>query len=136
VTWILGPSFGWSNLEPSVAIISACLPTYAPLFRSLRNKGNSGENGGSSAYLGRKGTPHHGSHVGAHSQTPSFLRGQPHFRIQDDDDDEVELTHQFRAEGHHHHKEIGTSASVNSASEHSDTITVKTQIQVVSSERF
>ncbi|KAF5493503.1 Satratoxin biosynthesis SC1 cluster protein 4 [Colletotrichum fructicola] len=38
VTWWMGPSFAWSSLEPSVAIISACLPTFAPLFRMGRNK--------------------------------------------------------------------------------------------------
>ncbi|KAF4413910.1 hypothetical protein CFRS1_v008429 [Colletotrichum fructicola] len=38
VTWWMGPSFAWSSLERSVAIISACLPTFAPLFRMGRNK--------------------------------------------------------------------------------------------------
>ncbi|OLN97009.1 hypothetical protein CCHL11_02256 [Colletotrichum chlorophyti] len=38
VTWWMGPSFAWSSLEPCVAVISACLPTYAPLFRMGRTK--------------------------------------------------------------------------------------------------
>lgn len=32
-TWWMGPGMAWSSIEPSVAIISACLPTFAPLFR-------------------------------------------------------------------------------------------------------
>ncbi|KAF4424714.1 hypothetical protein F53441_14224 [Fusarium austroafricanum] len=32
VTSWMGPSFAWSSLEPSVVVISACLPTLAPLF--------------------------------------------------------------------------------------------------------
>ncbi|KAI4719851.1 hypothetical protein E4T48_03946 [Aureobasidium sp. EXF-10727] len=67
VTWIFGPAFGWSSLEPSVAIISACLPTFAPLFRSLHKK--------STSNLGKSG---HGSHS-------SYLRSgrSGHIPLQD-----------------------------------------------------
>lgn len=120
VTWILGPAFAWSSLEPSVGIIAACLPTFAPLFRSIRNKHtNSGKGTGSNGYMGRSGP----SHLGNHSQTPTFMHGQSHFRIEDD---EVELTdkkHQFGGTGSH------TSHSRDS-SENEHGITVKTQIQV------
>ncbi|KPM42205.1 hypothetical protein AK830_g4328 [Neonectria ditissima] len=37
-TWWMGPTMAWSSIEPSVAIISACLPTFAPLFRLRRSK--------------------------------------------------------------------------------------------------
>ncbi|KAI9373482.1 hypothetical protein BJX61DRAFT_381810 [Aspergillus egyptiacus] len=33
VTWLMGPVFIWSTIEPSVAIICACLPHFAPLAR-------------------------------------------------------------------------------------------------------
>lgn len=32
----MGPGMAWSSLEPSAAIISACLPTFASLFRKGR----------------------------------------------------------------------------------------------------
>ncbi|ESZ96339.1 hypothetical protein SBOR_3271 [Sclerotinia borealis F-4128] len=76
LTYILGPAFGWSSLEPSVAIIGACLPTFAPLFRGIRNKGSS--TGGQGSY-----------HVNL-SQTPHFFKQQSNFG--NEDSDEVELT--------------------------------------------
>ncbi|PYI06949.1 hypothetical protein BO78DRAFT_367638 [Aspergillus sclerotiicarbonarius CBS 121057] len=33
VTWMMGPVFIWSSIEPSVAIVCACLPHLAPLAR-------------------------------------------------------------------------------------------------------
>lgn len=33
VTWLMGPVFIWSTIEPSVAIVCACLPHLAPLAR-------------------------------------------------------------------------------------------------------
>jgi len=76
VTYILGPSFGWSSLEPSVAIISACLPTFAPLFRGIRNKDSSAKSGGTSDQLKTIGQI-------------SNRHGQSHIRIEDE---ELELT--------------------------------------------
>ncbi|KAH6977356.1 hypothetical protein BKA56DRAFT_732660 [Ilyonectria sp. MPI-CAGE-AT-0026] len=35
-TWWMGPTMAWSSIEPSIAIVSACLPTFAPLFRFNR----------------------------------------------------------------------------------------------------
>ncbi|KAI5240377.1 hypothetical protein E4T42_08390 [Aureobasidium subglaciale] len=55
VTMILGPAFGWSSLEPSIAIISACLPTFAPLFRGLRKR--------SASKLGKSGQGSHSSYL-------------------------------------------------------------------------
>ncbi|KAK6614264.1 hypothetical protein H4I96_00585 [Botrytis cinerea] len=78
ITYILGPAFGWSSLEPSVAIIGACLPTYAPLFRGIRNVGSN------------TGTSQKGSHHMNLSQPQKFLKQQSHFRIEESD--EVELT--------------------------------------------
>mgnify|MGYP006919977732 FL=1 len=33
VTWMMGPVFIWSTIEPSVAVVCACLPHLAPLAR-------------------------------------------------------------------------------------------------------
>jgi hypothetical protein len=122
-SWIMGPTFAWSSLEPSFAIISACLPTFAPLFRGLRNKSPVGKSSaqestvsGVSSYI-RSGSNYHGK------QAPSFLQGQSQFRIEDD---EVQLTDV----DHCRH----TSSSRDSSSERSEfprNITVKTSVQVV-----
>lgn len=39
VTYVVGPVFIWSSVEPSVGILSACLPTFPPLIRLVRGKG-------------------------------------------------------------------------------------------------
>ncbi|CAF3492895.1 unnamed protein product [Fusarium graminearum] len=81
-TWWMGPSFAWSSLEPSVAIISACLPTLAPLFR-----------------LGRMNTTSRGTPSGGNELSKS---GSKHFQLFSvnrtkgtgfQSDDEVELTY-------------------------------------------
>ncbi|KXH66347.1 hypothetical protein CSAL01_03941 [Colletotrichum salicis] len=38
ITWQMGPVFIWSAIEPSIAIVSACLPHLAPLRRLVRHK--------------------------------------------------------------------------------------------------
>ncbi|KAJ5901270.1 hypothetical protein N7504_007263 [Penicillium tannophilum] len=38
VTWAMGPLFIWSTVEPGVAIITACLPHLAPLFKLATRK--------------------------------------------------------------------------------------------------
>ncbi|UQC78764.1 uncharacterized protein CLUP02_04241 [Colletotrichum lupini] len=57
ITWQMGPVFIWSAIEPSIAIVSACLPHLAPLRRLVRHKissslghssGNAGGGGPSS----------------------------------------------------------------------------------------
>ncbi|KAK7458278.1 hypothetical protein CaCOL14_006716 [Colletotrichum acutatum] len=51
ITWQMGPVFIWSAIEPSIAIVSACLPHLAPLRRLVRHKissslGHSSSNAG------------------------------------------------------------------------------------------
>ncbi|GKZ31974.1 hypothetical protein AbraIFM66950_000973 [Aspergillus brasiliensis] len=36
ITWMMGPLFIWSSIEPSVAIVCACLPHLGPLARLTR----------------------------------------------------------------------------------------------------
>lgn len=75
ITYILGPAFGWSSSEPSVTIIGVCLPTYAPLFRGIRNNSTNCSTKDSHPL----------------SQTPIFfLKWQSHFQI--DKSDKVKLT--------------------------------------------
>ncbi|PQE09656.1 integral membrane protein [Rutstroemia sp. NJR-2017a BVV2] len=119
ITYILGPAFGWSSLEPSVAIIGACLPTFAPLFRGIRNKGSNSSG--------------KGSHLVNLSATPNFLKQQSHFRIEESD--EVELTNKsyFQSVGESRDGE----GSVGSEDVERDIrgITVTSQVQVVSNRR-
>lgn len=43
ITWLMGPVFIWSSVEPSIGILSACLPNLRPLFRGIRQKTSSAE---------------------------------------------------------------------------------------------
>ena len=38
VTWAMGPLFIWSTIEPAVAVVTACLPHLAPLFKLATKK--------------------------------------------------------------------------------------------------
>lgn len=38
VTWYMGPVCVWSAVEPSIGILSACLPNMRPLFTFVRTK--------------------------------------------------------------------------------------------------
>lgn len=69
----------WSSIEPSVAIISACLPTFAPLFRM----GGNTRRGAGSGYDDYR-TPGEPSHYGTHRATAT--------RAALKSEDEVELT--------------------------------------------
>ena len=69
VTWIMGPMFIWSAIEPSMGIVSACLPHLGPLRRLIRNKvasswGSGAKSGsvkpGSAPW--RSGSHHHHHH--------------------------------------------------------------------------
>ncbi|KAI0469814.1 hypothetical protein GGR56DRAFT_661712 [Xylariaceae sp. FL0804] len=49
ITWLMGEICVWSSIEPSVGIISACLPNLRPLFGKLLDKATSGPR--SNAYV-------------------------------------------------------------------------------------
>ncbi|KAF6830169.1 integral membrane protein pth11-like protein [Colletotrichum musicola] len=141
VTWWMGPSFAWSSLEPSVAVISACLPTFAPLFRTWmgRRKGSSqnspypgyaGERSG--AVSGGTGRGAMGSHHAAGSRlsrtaTGGFgmgLGNAGHSRIEDD---EVELTCKVTCGD-----TVSSHAGSKGSSDYERGIMVRTQVSVVS----
>ncbi|KAH6991141.1 hypothetical protein BKA56DRAFT_628522 [Ilyonectria sp. MPI-CAGE-AT-0026] len=122
VAWWMGPSFAWSSIEPSVAIISACLPTLAPLFRMGRNKSTSSPYYVSGDRTGQSATGN------LHSRNVHGRYNAGHSRIEDD---EVELT--YKVQG-------GDSSSNRSpesqgSSEYDRNIMVKTHVSVVTQGR-
>ncbi|KAK8021971.1 hypothetical protein PG993_012738 [Apiospora rasikravindrae] len=121
VTWWFGPGMGWSCIEPSTAIITACLPTLAPLFR--KNKpatGGSSNNYYRSADGGTKAT--------RRGDVCAAERGQQEWdKI---DDDEIELTGNQRMRA----SSYSPSGKMDDDMVHSDGgITVETQVDVSSS---
>ncbi|CCT75883.1 related to integral membrane protein [Fusarium fujikuroi] len=82
-TWWMGPSFAWSSLEPSVAVISACLPTLAPLFRIKRINSTSRGTPSGPTDLSKSGSKHF--QLFSVNRTKGGAFGS--------DDDEVELTY-------------------------------------------
>ncbi|KAL2884411.1 hypothetical protein SGCOL_000357 [Colletotrichum sp. CLE4] len=57
ITWQMGPVFIWSAIEPSIAIVSACLPHLAPLRRLVHHKISSSLGRSSSGGGGAGGGP-------------------------------------------------------------------------------
>lgn len=110
----MGPSFAWSSLEPCVAVISACLPTLAPLFR-----------------LGRIGATSRGTPSGGNELSKS---GSKHFQLFsvnrtkgtgfNSEDDEVELTYDVGRGG------ASDPAVWNKSSSAEQGIVVSTQVSV------
>ncbi|KAI5467618.1 hypothetical protein BGZ63DRAFT_371683 [Mariannaea sp. PMI_226] len=125
-TWWMGPSFAWSSIEPSVAIISACLPTLAPLFRLGRKRGTNSSPYYVSNRSGQSGTgnPHSRNVVGR------FNAG--HSRI---DDDEVELTYKVQGGKRGGDGSSSHGADSQGSSEYDRGITIKTQVMVSSQGR-
>lgn len=103
----------WSSIEPSVAIISACLPTFAPLFRM----GGNTRRGAGSGYDDYR-TPGAGSQYGTHRATAT--RG-----VALKDEDEMELTRGGRGRERHSSSNLSSSHGVNSGG-----IVVDTEVRV------
>ncbi|KAL4972846.1 hypothetical protein BDW66DRAFT_169150 [Aspergillus desertorum] len=102
ITWLMGPVFIWSTIEPSVAIVCACLPHFAPLARVAHRSILSSHNSHSQSRPGlssnRSRTFRSGSGVGQ-SHRPrggSILQRMN----KGTDDDEIGLTNYVTA-GHH-----------------------------------
>jgi hypothetical protein len=99
VTWVMGPVFIWSTIEPSVAIVCACLPHLAPLVRiahrSLLSTYHSQQSAGITTDRARR--LHNGSEQGPHNGKLTSARG-PTFDFGFDqmkrkaNDDEIGLT--------------------------------------------
>jgi hypothetical protein len=126
-SWWMGPSFAWSSIEPSVAIIAACLPTFAPLFRAWREKatGASGSGGYGGQSRGMPSGPHGAYGLGSLAKTNNGVMRMEEW------DDEAQLTTRIAAND-------GRSSRQGAESEDSNDfdrgIVVKTQVQVTSRE--
>lgn len=70
ITWMMGPLFIWSSIEPSVAIVCACLPHLGPLVRLTRIRILSGQ--------GSKGN--HRPFIGSPWQSSRRHEGQTHWQ--------------------------------------------------------
>lgn len=95
-TWAMSKVFIWSCCEPFVGIVCACLPTYAPLVRSLWRRGGSSYAGMPDNYASdrsksanmnlkvgvEKAAHGNSSRIRSHHTKDSAYRG----------DDEIELT--------------------------------------------
>ncbi|KAJ5667441.1 hypothetical protein N7507_003305 [Penicillium longicatenatum] len=95
VTWAMGPLFIWSTIEPGVAIITACLPHLAPLFKLATRKMTSYNSestgaGGASGKLQRLGSGS-GRQKRSGNRAPNFDFGLTTLGTQGYDD-EIGLT--------------------------------------------
>ncbi|EFX02932.1 pth11-like integral membrane protein [Grosmannia clavigera kw1407] len=125
-TWWMGPGMAWSCIEPLVAIISACLPTLAPLFRLGRNKDSSGKNSGSE---GNDQSNPVNSQSGRYVLSSTIRANGGRTRL---NDDEVELT--CTAGRGDHATRLGSTGSSDEEVEDGG-ITVQTQVSVVASQK-
>ncbi|KAK8117321.1 uncharacterized protein PG998_005602 [Apiospora kogelbergensis] len=117
VAWWLGPGFGWSCIEPSVAIITACLPTLAPLFRKSQPSSQA-----YNYYRSCSDPRQDRSHP--HRGDISAERGEQWTKMEED---EIELTRNNRRESY------SPSGKTDSHLRHDGVITVSTQVDVSSS---
>ncbi|KAL4995234.1 hypothetical protein BDV10DRAFT_175183 [Aspergillus recurvatus] len=102
ITWLMGPVFIWSTIEPSVAIVCACLPHFAPLariaHRSILSSYNSHSQSRPGLSSNKSRTFRSGSGVG---QSHGHGRGSILQRMnKGTDDDEIGLTNYVTAGNH------------------------------------
>lgn len=126
-TWWMGPSMAWSSLEPMVAIISACLPTLAPLFRVSRDTESSAKNSGSA---GNDQSKMMGSQNGRYALSSNNRSNGGRMRL---NDDEVELT--CTAERGEHVTRLGTNGGNSDEEMEDGGIIVQTQVSVVATSK-
>ncbi|KAL4897019.1 pth11-like integral membrane protein [Aspergillus ambiguus] len=86
VTWLMGPVFIWSTIEPAIAIVCACLPHLAPLCRLVYRSGLSsyGRNKTSSGSSTTPWRPWNGPRVGSRPEGRALFFSNA--------DDEIGLT--------------------------------------------
>ncbi|KAL4901198.1 hypothetical protein BDW74DRAFT_182053 [Aspergillus multicolor] len=100
LTWLMGPVFIWSTIEPSIAIVCACLPHFAPLARvahrsisSSYGKSNSNTHSRSNSRPGLSSTKSRGRHGSnaVQSHRGGSMLGRSN-KGMDMDEDEIGLT--------------------------------------------
>ncbi|ROV97415.1 hypothetical protein VMCG_06877 [Cytospora schulzeri] len=77
ITYVMGPVFIWSSVEPSVGILGACMPTFPPLLKLARDKV-------------RKGYGSYASHTAANPVNTSMWSARRKEKRMDED--EYQLT--------------------------------------------
>ncbi|KAH7120219.1 hypothetical protein B0J13DRAFT_599485 [Dactylonectria estremocensis] len=131
-TWWIGPTLAWSSIEPSVGIISACLPTFAPLFRF-----NHSSRSNSNPYYTKDKTEasRRGTMIASNMRSPRFGISSPSRNNTSHvmEEDEVELTCKVGCGDTV--SSLGQESKRNSADERERGIVVYTHVSVVSSER-
>lgn len=140
VTWLMGPVFIWSTIEPSVAMVCACLPHLAPLARLARqtiftslhsHKSKTGDSGRPPHSLARSGQEPQRKIIFGSSGV-KFDYGLAQMK-RDANDDEIGLTNYVTSNPNH-----TKNSSVESVSEdyHRDhTITVQSSFAQATTSR-
>ncbi|EFX06590.1 pth11-like integral membrane protein [Grosmannia clavigera kw1407] len=96
LTWVMGPVFIWSAIEPSIGIVCACLPHLAPLWKlfhlKVTNVSSGQKSGANSA-----GTPWRSTGAQPYSSNSRFAFGGDKMMKLGPSDDEIGLTNQATA---------------------------------------
>lgn len=93
VTWLMGPVFIWSTIEPSIGIVCACLPHLAPLAKLAHRKVSSsfGSKKSGPSYPSTPWRSRSGAGQGSQKGTPLFTFGGDRMKVVEADD-EIGLT--------------------------------------------
>lgn len=125
----------WSSIEPSVAIISACLPTFAPLFRVNRSRPESNpyyisdRTEASRLNLQFGKSAKHSARMGIKT---TVRTSAPNFAM---DDDEVELTDKMGCGGGGSMSSRDLESQLSKRDSGDNRIIVSTQVIVSSTRR-
>ncbi|KAF2139481.1 uncharacterized protein K452DRAFT_61114 [Aplosporella prunicola CBS 121167] len=93
-TFAIGPAFVWTTVEPAVGIVSACLPTFRPLFRKAKALGST---------IPRISMPTYPSSSQRTASEPKTWHRQTEIELGEGrgyDDDEARLTSNVSGGGH------------------------------------
>ncbi|KAI9741126.1 MAG: hypothetical protein M1834_002839 [Cirrosporium novae-zelandiae] len=134
VTWIMGPVFIWSSVEPAIGILSACLPLMRPLIRffihdflgSSNKRSNTGGLESTQGWMSNRNRSKLKSSRASVDQQRDFgqLSGFSTRIKRNEEDDEIQLTDQPKSMGYNNGKrsiivktQIDQSSSVSDTSE-------------------
>lgn len=130
LSWIMGPVFIWSSVEPSIGILSACLPVLGPLLRIVFRNYVSSNKQSASHELERTPGYYNLSNSKSGNDLKSFDRRAYIGKLRPDDD-EIYLTN--NATGGIYETRLGSSGDDESQQPVPDkSIVVKTYISQTS----